>query len=224
MAYRRLPNTDKARIRVLKILLERLENSAHSDMISSYQLIAIKELHHEFSSRTIKRQQITELRKMENQRKKEIVQQLKLSISHFFQVLNFAIIRGEIDKVRRNLYQQEENTGVIPGLNSESQIQRWGKIVVRGEEKRIAFGEPEISHPHYKNVELLLAQLKHSKQKLEALELELNQLQESIKIHRTKLDELIKKTWDDIEFYFKDKSKEDKRELAANYGVVYVNN
>ena len=153
MAYRRLPNTDKARITALIKL---------SDMVLVDDCVVllnhketILDLKDVFGGLIESREIYTSKRVELNKRKRELLIKLKLYVSHFFQVFNFAIDREDIAKECRLFFNLQVNTGVIPLLAKELDIMEWANNIVNGEKQRVEKGIEPISHPNYKKIKEL---------------------------------------------------------------------
>ena len=123
MPYRRLPNTDNARLRALKCAFT-LGNEIPPFKLafsqSTFQTVrsclpsfenAIKHYKHCYSK------QVNKNKDYINTQKKA-----KLFISHYTQVVNMAILRGEISPKIRKYYGIEELSNKIPSLNTETDI------------------------------------------------------------------------------------------------------
>ena len=95
MGYRRLPNTDKSRIQSIKVLMECVD--AGRMELEGYQK-KINYWNENFCQIILKRELLKKERAELNAKKKELITELSLYISHFIQVLNFAIVRGDIEK------------------------------------------------------------------------------------------------------------------------------
>ena len=224
MMYRRLPNTDKARLTAIHNLLRRIDEDQNYDIISSHQLEMLREKEKGYSQLIDQRDTNGVLRKENNRLKQQLFRKLKLCISHFFQVVNFAIVREDLDKSCRTLFGLEEHDAVIPSLVNEQSILHWGNQIVHGENERTKDGSTPISHPNTEHILNLLNKELVLREQIEELEKRDTEIRSMIKVERTKVDECIKKAWNDIEYYFSNSAKENKRIKSKEYGVVYVEN
>lgn len=219
MAYRRLPNTDKARLAAIMKLADLLFDEV--SLLKDHQT-AIIEFKRSFGELISQREQLVSRRTVLNEDKKGLMKILKLYVSHFFQVFNFAIERGDIPKECREFFKLESNAGVIPSLSKEINIIKWANNIVVGEQKRIDSGVEAISHPSYTRISNL-------KQATERVLFELKQIKEAyqncdveIEKQRNEIDAFIKQVWNEIETQFINEPAIVKRKKAAQYGVVYV--
>ena len=89
-----------------------------------------------------------------NKKYKLIVQTTRMYISHFIQVLNFAVIRGEIKKEQKLLYGLDPHQNIVPDLSTEENLLEWGKNIIDGEQKRMANGGFPIYNPAINKVKV----------------------------------------------------------------------
>tara|TARA_R110001592_G_scaffold88812_2_gene261422 strand:+ start:593 stop:1258 length:666 start_codon:yes stop_codon:yes gene_type:complete len=220
MAYRRLPNTDKARITALIKL---------SDMVLVDDCVVL--LNHKETILDLKEvfggliecREIYVSKRVElNKRKRELLIKLKLYVSHFFQVFNFAIDREDIAKECRLLFNLQVNTGVIPLLAKELDIIEWANNIIKGESQRVKKGIESISHPNHKKIKEIKEKTESVRGELEEIEMLFKNNHIEITKQRQKVDAFIKQIWNEIELQFANEPIEIKREQAAEYGVVYI--
>lgn len=222
MPYRRLPNTDQARIRALRTALEQGEFVSFLDLPYSYKtkneagylLTQMEQAVHEY--KIMLSRQIAA--------GKEYIIHLKtarLYISHFIQVLNLCVIRNEISSDKKALYQLDLNDQSVPDLSTESALLKWGENIIAGERNRIKNGGVPIYNPSIAKVsayfenftDARIAQKAHQNNTGRALE-KLNKLHE-------KVDAVILDLWNQLEEHFNDLPPAEKREQCKLYGICY---
>ncbi len=197
MAYRRLPNTDNSRLiailRLNELLLseESYVLSENSDSILKHKM-AFEEL-------IEKRKNFVLERSLLNKSKKIQVGELRLNVSHFLQVFNFAIDRNDISKRSRSLFGLERNTGTIPLLSKEAEVLKWAENIIEGESGRIDEGGEEISHPNYLKIKKIKESTESLVTDLQVLEKSFESYQSDILEQRKKTDEFIKEIWNQIQ-------------------------
>lgn len=223
MPYRRLPNTDTARLRAMKTALDKTSGLPPFKLpfeISTHQ--ELKNFLPEFRQ-AIQYQKDTLDRQAEKSKlHAERFKKARIYISHFIQVLNFAIIRGELKSDIRKLFGFEENDKKLPQLNTEKDIIDWGNRLIEGEQKRVMQGQAPITNPtiarvkvHFEDFLRIHKSQKHLQETHQKATQKMAQLRE-------KADELILNLWNEVEEHFSDMPHEERREKSANYGVVYV--
>jgi len=148
MPYRRLPNTDQARLRALKTALEM---AAKTDLerlpFSQHSLHSAKTFTPNFESAIIQYRSAYRNQASKNSAYNEALKKARLYVSHFIQVLNFAIIRGEMKPEVREFYEINRNERKVPSLALESELLEWGKKVIEGDRKRVMKGGSPIYCP-----------------------------------------------------------------------------
>lgn len=220
MVYRRLPNTDNSRLIAIMRLNELLlgENfevlNNFKDTIVNYKTV--------FEELIIKRKDFVLKRRLLNERKKIQIGELRLYVSHFLQVFNFAIERGDISKEARFFFGLEIYTGVIPPLSKESDVLKWAKNIIEGEQQRVNNGSVVISYPDFLKLEKIKEIAEGLIEELQKLENSFESYQTEIKKQRINIDAFIKQIWNEIEFQFSNDEIEIKRKKATCFGVVYV--
>ena len=128
MPYRRLPNTDAARIRALKAALKKGQN-LELDTIA-YPFPLKQKIEFFFCLKfevAIVNSRLAKEKQFDNSQKfSEYAKKARLYISHFIQVLNFCIARGELKASARTFYGLEENSSKVPSLLTEQDLLQWG--------------------------------------------------------------------------------------------------
>jgi len=222
MPYRRLPNTDKARLRALKTAHEQGKE------IPPFKLAFSQETLQRLSSFLPKYekalQEYHNTHKIQTSNQKEYQNKLKkarLYISHFIQVVNMSIIRGEMPSKTRTYYGMKEDEKKLPSLTTEQDLKEWGSRIMEGEEKRKKSGLPPVTNPTIAvvkvNYDNFIDAYQFQKQ------LQENHQRAADKIHelRQEADQIIASIWDEVEHTFSNLSDQERRSKAKEYGVVY---
>lgn len=223
MPYRRLPNTDTARVKALKRALE-LSKKYDPSMLAFKQNTLLKiQAFLPLFEQAIMMQKEAHARQISNSKEfTESYKKAKLYISHFLQVFNFAVIRGEIKPSARKFFGIEDKDGTLPDLKSEADVIEWGKKVIKGENDRvIKMGNP-ILCPKIAVVKVyydeFIEKLNFQKM-LQSISVRAN---DKVSSMRPECDALICQLWNEIEEYYSRETWERKREQATHYGVIYV--
>lgn len=126
MPYRRLPNTDQARVRALKAAVEKGDVYNVRDLaISLKTLFDARNFLLKFEAAQIYYTQCYDNQSRASRKHQANVRMARLYISHFIQVLNLAVLRDEIKPVHKELYGLPE-ANVVPDLLSEASLVEWG--------------------------------------------------------------------------------------------------
>jgi hypothetical protein len=146
----------------------------------------------------------------------------RLYVSHFFQVVNFCILRGELKPEIREFYGMNESDKAIPEIGTEHQLIIWGEKLLKGEEARMASGATRIYNPS-----LAMVRVKYEKfLELHNMHKDLlttsQKLLDKVNDYRTQADRLILEIWNDVEKSFESLPADTKRVQSAEYGLIYV--
>lgn len=222
MPYRRLPNTDQARLTALRTAVERASEADFSEQVISYKTRneaqrflmifenKVEQYHQNFQSKV-----------SANKQYRHIVQNARMYISHFIQVLNLAVIRGDIKKEQKELYHLDPNSHIVPDLSSEEDLLVWGKNIIEGEQQRVKQGGFPIYNPTINKVQVYYDIFK-DKQVTQSMHKKIaNRAFEDVGEMRKQADELILEVWNQIEEYYRNLLPYEKMCHCKNYGVVY---
>lgn len=222
MPYRRLPNTDQARLRALRTIIQQSDKQDFAN-----QIVNMKTLHEAktFLSRFEKQlnqyQQTLENQVSANKRYQQIVHNARIYISHFIQVLNLSVIRGDIKKEHKIAYHLDTQNHTVPDLSTETALLEWGKYIIEGENERVRNGGLPIYNPAIAKVQVHYEIFKEYKSTQKIHQNSTTRQWEELVSLRTKGDEIILDIWNQVEAYFKDMDPFDKLEKCREYGLVY---
>lgn len=223
MPYRRLPNTDVARLKALKCALDAgSEISPFKLAFSQSTLHQIRQFYPVFEQ-IMQQQKISiSSQYLKSRELNVITRKAKLYISHFFQVLNFAVLRNELPASARKFYGLKENDSKIPNLNNEKDIIYWGDKLIKGESERIASGGNIITNPTSAVVRVRYEQFLDAIRHQKVLQKSTNYATDKISSLRAEADNFIQTVWNEVEKTFDLLPDDAKRIKAQKYGVTYV--
>jgi len=224
MPYRRLPKTDIARVKTLKTVVELENQYSFRDLPLSYNLLnraktqlSLFEHHQALYIDKCKKWQINNAKFREEQNK------IRTHISHFIQVYNLAVARGDFKKDGKNYYNLPLEKNSLPDLNSEESILLWGQNLIEGERMRISQGGSAMTNPTIANVRIHYEIFKDARTELQFLQGSIQHTRERFNAERIKTDLLIKEIWDEIENKFSKLPPEEKIEACKKCGIIYYN-
>ncbi len=223
MPYRRLPNTDKARLRAIEAALNQGKILAPSQLAFSYlSLMELQSVYPLLSGANLQLNRAKETQFSNSKEYNELYRRAKLYVSHFIQVLNFAIAREDVPSKVRAFYGLKVDQERMPTLTKEEHIFKWGRKLIDGEAERLAQGGTAFYNPsvalvrvHYEKFE---AAYIHRKGLQKLTGRASKQMQEV----RERADDIILKVWNEVEETFANLSEEEKRNRACEYGICYV--
>lgn len=223
MPYRRLPNTDQARIRALKAVV------AKGDIYNLYDLaISLKTLTEarnfltKFEAAQSYYSQCFERQSKAGHKHQANVKMARLYISHFIQVLNLAVIRSEVRATHKAYYGLPGDSTNVPDLSTEAALVEWGRKIIDGEAKRTSQGGIPIYNPTIAKVRVHYDIFTDSYDRQKNLQTLTSRSLDTLSAMRATADELILNIWNQVEKKFEDVSPNEKRlDLCRDYGVIY---
>ncbi|NDV65616.1 hypothetical protein [Bacteroides sp. 224] len=223
MPYRRLPNTDQARIRALKMAVEKGEESNMYDLIYSLKtLTEARNLLLRMEGAQKYYRECYENQARSSRKHQANVKIARLYVSHFIQVLNMSVLRQEIKKTHKEFYGLPVDNYSVPDLTSEAAIVEWGRKIINGEQKRTAMGGLPIYNPTIAKVKVrydIFIQGYEMQKNLQAIT---NRSLEDIASMRKAADEIILDIWNQVEQEFEHvQPNEERLNKCREYGVVY---
>lgn len=223
MPYRRLPNTDVARLRAIEAGLDLGKRVALKDLAFSQQTLEKLQTFYPHFLGAIRQLNLSKQNQFDRSKEYgEIFRKAKLYISHFLQVVNFAILRGEMKPEVIEFYGLKANTKATPPLNLEANVMTWGERVIEGEQKRIKSGGSPIYSPSIALVKVHYEEFVQAYRHQKMLQNNTNRASAKVSEMREQADVLIQEMWNEVESSLSHLSDDEKREKASEYGVVYV--
>jgi len=146
----------------------------------------------------------------------------RLYVSHFFQVVNFCILRGELKSEIREFYGINESDKAIPEIGTEQQLIIWGEKLLKGEEARMATGATRIYNPSLPMVRVKYEKFIELHNTHKDLLNTSQKLLEKVNNYRSQADRIILDVWNEVEKNFESLPAENKRKKGTEYGLVYV--
>jgi len=222
MPYRRLPNTDQARIKALNVAVEKGSTyNVSSVTVSLKNVYEAKNFLLKFERAQSYYKQCLDNQVNSNHKYQLSVKNARLYISHFIQVLNLAIIRSEIKEEFKDLYGLSRDNNSVPDLTSESAMLEWGEKIIKGEEERLKIGGIPIYNPTIAKVRVHYNIFREGYTSQKNLQVITNRSLEALASMREQADELILDIWNQVEQKFENLSGEERLNKCREYGVVY---
>lgn len=222
MPYRRLPNTDQARLRALKTAVQRASETDFTEEVLPYRLV---------------REAETCLLQFENQvsqfltsydnalstakQYRRTVQYTKMYISHFIQVLNLAVQRGEIKKEQKRLYHLDPDSHALPDLSTDENLLRWGQYIIDGEMQRMSQGGIAINCPAINKVKVHYDMFRENQLSQSMKRKSTTRVYADLETLRHDADKIILQIWDCLSAHFADKLPYERLRCCENYGMKF---
>jgi hypothetical protein len=223
MPYRRLPTTDKARLRALEAALSiASDRDAGKLAFSKASLIELKEMKTRFENHLMHYEFDLKVESEKNAEYKAAFEKGRMYVSHFIQVLFMNIERGELKEEALAFYGLQDTDGKIPPLNNEQEILEWGKKVIEGEQKRMQNGGSPIYNPSIALVRVNVENFNEAAVFQHNLKRNTLRSYEKMQQLRKVTNEFISQLWTEIEENVGNVVPKERRQRAQEYGVVYV--
>lgn len=223
MPYRRLPNTDQARIRALKAAVVKGEELDAYDLPFSLNTwTEARNFLTRFEAAQTYYAECYDRQAKAGRKHQANVKIARLYISHFIQVLNLAVIRAEIKAAYKEYYGLPSKDNNVPDLNTEASIAHWGQKIIEGENRRIAQGGIPIYNPTIAKVKVHYDIFMESYEKQKNLQALTSRSLDAIASMREKADNLILDIWNQVEIRFGNVVPNEKRlDICREYGLIY---
>ena len=222
MPYRRLPKTDQARLHALQRAVQQASNAAYNEQAINYRTLTeaqrclmqyenqVAQYHANFDSKV-----------SANRQYRHRVRNARMYISHFIQVLNLAVIRGEIKRSQKELYKLNPKSNALPDLTTEEGLIEWGQNIIDGEQQRTAAGGFPIYNPAINKVKVHYEMFKEDYTSHLLHKKTHSRVFEDTETLRKQVDEIILSIWDQVEAFYKDELPYAKLQKCQAYGMIY---
>lgn len=222
MPYRRLPKTDQARLHALQRAVQQAANAPYNEQVINYRTLSeaqrflmqyenqVAQYHANFDSKV-----------SANRQYRHRVRNARMYISHFIQVLNLAVIRGEIKRSQKELYKLDPKSNALPDLTTEDGLIEWGQNIIDGEQQRTAAGGFPIYNPAINKVKVHYEMFKEDYTSHLLHKKTHSRVFEDTETMRKQVDEIILSIWDQVETFYKDELPYAKLQKCQAYGMIY---
>ncbi len=222
MPYRRLPNTDAARIKALKTAIEKAENTDFKELqITTTTLSESKTTLNQFEILCSRYRRMHDIQVKANKTFQGKVKNARMYISHFVQVLYMCMVRAEIKESQLEYYNLQNLNMVVPDLTSNELILEWGKKIIEGENQRISKGGVPIYNPSIAKVNVMFSLFKEGYQTQKLHQKSTLRVMDDVSAYREKVDKVIFDIWEEVEKNSLEMPTEKRLDRNKEYGIVY---
>ena len=222
MPYRRLPNTDRSRIKALKTAIEKAAGTDFQEVAISMKTLSRARIAVEKFERLCHKYQQT----LDTQVKANIAFQSKaknarMYISHFIQVLYMSVMRAEIKPEHLELYGLQDANLIVPDLSSNEQLLQWGQRIIAGENKRVARGGVPIYNPGIAKVNVMYVLFKEGYQTQQIHQKATARTLDDVAGYRSEVDSVIFDIWEEVERFNAEQPANERLDKNREYGLIY---
>lgn len=222
MPYRRLPNTDSARIKALRMAIEKVADTDFRELaVSAHLITEAKNALSHFERLCSRYQQMYTTQIQANKQFVIKSKNARMYLSHFVQVLYMCVQRTEIKEEHLSLYGLGESNMVVPDFSSNELLLEWGQKIIQGENARISHGAVPIYNPSIAKVKVIYTLFKEGYQTQKLHQKATIRVQDEVAAYREKMDRLILEIWEEVEKDSMDLAVDQRLERNRQYGIVY---
>jgi hypothetical protein len=222
MPYRRLPNTDTARIKAMRIALAKgKELPPHKLAFSSKTVVMVQKFLPQFEHNIELYRHSLAAQNKKSKDYNEILKKARIYLTHFIRVMNMAIFRGDLPVETRAYYGLATHESTVPSLNTENELLSWGRRIIEGEEFRIRKGGSPITNPTIAVVKVRFATFIEALAYHNTLAKKTFDFIEKNNTLRKEADEIILQIWNEVEKSHTALPEDLKKKQSEDYGLVY---
>jgi hypothetical protein len=222
MPYRRLPKTDQARLHALQRAVQQAANAPYNEQAINYRTLSeAQRFLMQFENQVAQYHANFDSKVSANRQYRHRVRNARMYISHFIQVLNLAVVRGEIKRNQKELYKLNPKSNALPDLTTEEGLLEWGQNIIDGENQRIAAGGFAIYNPTINKVKVHYEMFKEDYTNHQLHKKTHSRVFEDTETLRKQADTIILSIWDQVEAFYKDELPYAKLQKCQAYGMIY---
>jgi len=222
MPYRRLPNTDTARIKAMQTAFQKGEDLPPNKLAFSPKLfVELRKLLTLFESNINLYRDSVNIQNSKSKNYSEVLCKARLYLTHFIRVMNMAVTRGDLPAETRTYYGIDINDSTVPSLIYENELVNWGKKIIEGEELRIRKGRNPITNPTIAVVKVWYENFLQALYFNNAQAKKNRDLMEKNDVIRKDVDKLILEIWNDVEKNHAEYPEDERKTMNEEYGIVY---
>ena len=224
MPYRRLPNTDQARIRALRMAVDScVQGGIYTNTLKHNTYATAKNFLEKFEREVaIYKKCVSEQSSKRGNAKYEAAfKSARMYVVHFLQVLSMSVMRGEIARAKRAYYGLSVEDDSLPTITLETSVLEWSKKIVEGERKRQGEGGVPIYNPTMGRVSVACDLFREMYEKQQRLQQSTAEALQRVAAMRAECDEIVLNVWQEIETTFAALEGEERLKKCAQYGIIY---
>jgi len=147
---------------------------------------------------------------------------LRMFISHFIQVFNLGVARGEYTAAQRSFFNLPIDSDALPSLDTDADLLLWGGRIVDGDARRLTAGGAAMSNPTAAQVSSALHNFTTTST-AQALKVLAFQDASTVVVNlRPDGNKLALKIYDEGEAFYNELPPATKRERCRPWGIRYV--
>lgn len=222
MPYRRLPNTDTARIKAMRTALEKgKELPPHKLAFSSKIVVRLQKFLPQYEHNIQLYRQALSSQNKKSKDYSETLKKARIYLTHFVRVMNMAIFRGDLPAETRAYFGLATDDATVPSLSTENELMSWGRRIIEGEEFRIRKGGSPITNPTIAVVKVRFENFLEAWTNNSNLAKRTIDFAEKNYTLRKEADEIILRLWNEVESAHAIHPEDVRKSYNEDYGLVY---
>ena len=222
MPYRRLPNTDTARLKAMKAALVKGQDLPPHEMACSVKtIVRLKKFLPLFEDAIQLQRQSMVSQARKSREYSETVRKARMYLTHFIRVMNMAVLRGDLPAETRAYYGLATNESTVPSLNTENELVSWGRRIIDGEEFRIRKGGSPITNPTIAVVKVRFEKFLDEYNFHKTLIKKNLDYSERTNEMRKEADDIILQIWNEVEEKHRNMPESERKKKSEEYGLIY---
>lgn len=222
MPYRRLPKTDAARIKAMKTLLNKEDAFVSGSRVVSWKtLTEIQNVYDRFMGAYLYHKGCKNNQVKHSGDGDQAKSKARMFVSHFIQVLNLCMMRGEIKEKHKSLYGLSEGDYTVPDMTSSEQLLYWGERIIAGEKERLKLGGVPVYNPSIAKVSVHFDIFRDLYKKQKRLQKLTSSSGDDMGSLREEADKVLLDLWNQVEAAFADLPVLERYQKCQSYGIVY---
>lgn len=194
----------------------------NGELVLSYQTIRdVRELLNKFRNLQGQYQLYQDQFLKANQGYKQEIYVARMYVSHFLQVMNMAIDRGELKPEIRQDYGLDPEKSKLPPLIKEKDLDEWGSRVILAEEQRIRKGGVPIYNPNIAKVKVHFSIFRDHYYNMNTLRTNCAKFLEELTAMRPMVDDIILDIWNQVDTFYEGLPLAQHLEKVRQFGVIY---
>ena len=222
MPYRRLPKTDAARLKALKMLLSNDDiYTVRKNIVDWKSLNKAQTVYDRLYTACGQYKLMLKAQTRQTAKIDKLLRNASMYVSHFLQVLFLAVERKEIKSIHLTLYGMSADTSSLPNIKSVEGLMEWAPKIIDGEKSRIKKGGRPIYNPTIGMVATHYDIFKETYDKQRMLVARTQKALEDARILRPETDELLLDIWNQIEKHYESEPPEVRFAECRKLGIIY---
>lgn len=223
MPYRKLPNTNRARLKALRAAV-RVGRKYDESYQLAFPYTLLDQAGMLLPQYERKVAEYEQSRSLQSQNSRDCVNESRMArmyVSHFVQVLNMCVQRGEIKPEMKELYGLKPDDFAVPDISTDEHLAQWGRRIIDGENERKRLGGLPIYNPPITKVSVYYDTFIDKYSGVRVLQENTARSSKGIAEMNSEVDSLLLQIWNEVEKHFGELPPGPRLTSCREYGLIY---